>query len=79
MLEELKLIKSQGFCNEISNLGGAIREIAAPIFNHISSCVGAVSVFRLSQGEKLTSAEESLVTQVKSTAIQISYAIGARV
>ncbi|HEX3048810.1 MAG TPA: IclR family transcriptional regulator [Bacillota bacterium] len=79
MVEELKLIKSQGFCSEISSLGGAIREIAAPVFNHISSCVGAVSVFRLVQGEKITSMDESLVTQVKSTAIQISYAMGSRI
>jgi IclR family acetate operon transcriptional repressor len=79
MAEELKTIKSQGFCAEISNLGGALREIAAPVFNHISNCVGAVSVFRLAQGERLTNVEEPLVTQVRSTAIQISYAMGSRV
>ncbi|MCL6589093.1 MAG: IclR family transcriptional regulator [Firmicutes bacterium] len=78
MVEELEKIKSQGFCAEISNLGGALREVAAPIFNHINSCIGAVSVFRLAQGDKFTGPEEPLVTQVKSTAIQISYAMGSR-
>lgn len=75
-VEELRQIKENGFASEIAVLGGNIREMSAPIFNHLGVCIGTIGVFHPAYHGLLTDAEQQVMAQVKETAAEISKALG---
>jgi DNA-binding IclR family transcriptional regulator len=75
-LAELKTIKLSGFCAGINNSVGTFRELSVPIYNHLTICVGAISIIQLGAGKVLTKTEEKLLEQLNETSLRISQALG---
>lgn len=77
LVEELQTIKESGFSTGITELGSSIKEISAPIFNHLKICVGAVSIFVTGRYDQ--EQEAALNQEVIKTAFDISNAMGFRI
>jgi IclR family acetate operon transcriptional repressor len=75
-LKELALIQKNGFAGGIGDFGNKVREFSVPLFNHLKKCVGVISCFSPLHAEKLNEAELKMVNQLKTTALEISNALG---
>lgn len=75
-LAVIQNIKEQGFYSEITALGGNVREISAPIFNHLKICIGAASIFIPGYNGQAIDNEHDLIKMLKATANDISKAMG---
>jgi IclR family acetate operon transcriptional repressor len=77
-LKELALIQKNGYAGGTGDSDGKIREFSVPLFNHAKKCVGAISTFGSPYGPELNATELKIISQLKSTGLEISKTLGYR-